>query len=409
VIRRSTLPSGLRVVTETVPGLHSVSVGAWVDAGSRDETDEEWGASHFLEHLLFKGTDDRSAREIADAVESVGGDMNAFTAQEQTAFYVRVPAGHLHTALEILGDVLWNPAFRRDELESERQVILEEIGMRDDTPDDLVHDLLGRALFPAHPVGREVIGSRDSIGAMKRETIAAYHARRYHPARMVFAAAGALDHDEVVDLVARHAPDGATPPPMRDLSDPGAADERATIDRSTEQAHVLVGLRSFRQMDPDRYALGVLNQVLGGGMSSRLFQEIREERGLAYNVYSYRVAFSDAGYLAIYAGTAPDRVGETLGVVHEQLDRIVAEGTITQDELEAAKGHLVGSLALSLETSSARMRRVAVAEMIEGDVPEIPELVSRIEAVDRDAVGRVVDRVLHGPRTLALVGPADSV
>jgi predicted Zn-dependent peptidase len=410
VIRRSQLDHGLRVVTESVPGLHSVTVGAWVGVGSRDEQADEWGASHFLEHLLFKGTEERSAREIAETVEAVGGDMNAFTTQEQTAFHVRVPAAHLELATEILGDVVWRPAFRAGEVESERSVILEEIGMRDDTPDDLVHDLLGRALFPEHPLGREVIGSRESITAMPRDRIAAYHARHYRPGNVVWAAAGAVDHESFVDLVARAAPAGpAAGAAGRGPAD-APADARAVIDRATEQVHLLVGMRALSQLDPDRYALAVLNQIVGGGMASRLFQEVREERGLAYSVYSYRAAFSDAGYFAVYAGTAPERARETLDVIHAQLDRLVADGSVPERELDAARSHLVGSMALALETSASRMRRIGSAEIVEGDVPEIDEIIRRVEAVDRDAVARVVDRVVRdAPRSLAVVGPSGAL
>jgi predicted Zn-dependent peptidase len=400
------LDSGLRVVTEALPELRSVTIGAWVGTGSRDETDAQSGASHFLEHLLFKGTPDRSAREIAEAVESVGGEMNAFTGQEETVFYVRVPDAHLDLAVEILSDVLWRPAFRPDEVDSERQVILEEIGMRDDTPDDLVHDLFAGALFPGHALGRSVLGTDSSIEAMPRDDIAAYHAAHYGPGNIVMAAAGNLTHDDLVARLAERvgALDGDRPHREPDgLSDSGRI---AVIERPTEQAHVVVGLRAIPHLDPDRYALTVLNQALGGGMSSRLFQEVREERGLAYSVYSYRAAFADTGMLAIYAGTSPERVHEALEVIDAQLDRLVTERGLPARELDAAKGHLKGAIAMSLETSSSRMRRLGRAELIEGEIPTLDEIVGRIDAVSSDDVARVVDRVIAGrPRTLATVGP----
>jgi predicted Zn-dependent peptidase len=409
-IRRATLDSGLRVVTESVPGLHSVTLGAWVGAGARDEDHDagQWGVSHFLEHLLFKGTADRSARDIAEAVESVGGEMNAFTTHEQTVFYLRLPAAYLALGVDILCDVVWHPAFRPDEVESERQVIIEEIGMRDDTPDDLVHDLLGRALFPEHPLGHEVIGTRESIGGMARGTISDFHAARYVPGNVVVAAAGALVHDDVVALLRDRVPgEGATPPPARDGAVPPALD-RLVWARDTEQAHLCLGVHALPALDPDRYALAVLNQALGGGMSSRLFQSVREERGLAYSVYSYRAGYRDTGVLAIYAGTAPERADETLDVVHGELDRLIADGTLPDHELAAARGHITGALAMSLETSSARMRRIGHAELVEGEVPTIDEIVARVEAVDRDDIARVVDRVLRdAPRALAVVGPEE--
>ena len=409
-VLRTRLDSGLRVVTEALPGLRSVTIGAWVGTGARDEDDGNAGASHFLEHLLFKGSEDRSAREIAEAVESVGGEMNAFTTHEQTVFYVRVPDTELDLALDVLGDVVWRPAFRPDEVESERQVILEEIGMRDDTPDDLVHDLFAGTIFPGHPLGREVLGSEATVTAMTRDAIAAYHGAHYRPSNVVIAAAGNLTHDDFLARITPHMPasgaDGARPERQRQALTPPM---RLTVEsRATEQAHVVVGLRALSQLDPDRYALTVLNQVLGGGMSSRLFQEIREQRGLAYSVYSYRGAFDETGVLAVYVGTSPERVKETLALVEAELARLVEESGIPQRDLDAAKGHLKGSLTTSLETSSSRMRRIGRSELVEGEIPSIDELIARIDAVTPDDVARVVKRVIDGaPRSLAVVGPFD--
>jgi predicted Zn-dependent peptidase len=387
--------------------LRSVALGVWVGTGSRDEQGPLLGASHFLEHLLFKGTDTRSARDIAQAVESVGGDMNAFTTQELTAFYVRVPDTHLELAIDILSDIVWSPALRPDEVESERQVILEEIRMRDDAPDDVVHELFASALFPEHPLGREVIGTEDTITAMSRDSIAGYHGGHYHPSNAVWAVAGNLEHEHVLDRVRARLPETATTRPPREN---GAVDDPrrlSVLRRPTEQAHVIVGMRGFRRDDPDRYALTVLNQVLGGGMSSRLFQEIREERGLAYSVYSYRASFTETGAFAVYAGTGPERVHETLDVIDAQLDRLVDDGGVTDNELVAAKGHLTGSTALSLESSSSRMHRLGSSELTLGEVLELDEIVARIDAVTTEDVERVIERVLTGRRTLAIVGPFD--
>ena len=412
MINRTRLDSGLRVVTDPLPELRSVTIGAWVGSGARDErvddTINEWGASHFLEHLLFKGTETRSARDIADAIESVGGEMNAFTTHEQTVFYVRVPDVHLELAFDVLADVLWSPAFRGDDVESERRVILEEIGMRDDTPDDLVHDLFGQAMFPEHPLGREVLGGIDSITAMPRDDIAAYHGAHYQPSNMVLAAAGNLTHERLLELVGERFPSGDRARPSRPRPDAGTTRAVSVVTRDTEQDHVVLGVRALPALDPDRYALAVMNQVLGGGMSSRLFQEVREQRGLAYSVFSYQASFEDSGFLALYAGTAPARVNETLDVLRGELDRLRRDA-LTDDELAAAKGHLTGSLAMSLETSAARMRRLGRAEMVEGEVPSLDELVARIEAVGHDEVGRVIERVLtDATPTLAVVGPHEA-
>ncbi len=320
MIGRTRLASGLRVVTEALPHLRSVAVGFWVGTGSRDEPAARAGVSHFLEHLLFKGTADRDAASIAEAVESGGGDMNAFTAQELTTFYLRVPDEGLARGVEILSDIVWRPALRPADVESERQVILEELHLRDDEPEDLVQDLFTDAVFPDHPIGREVIGSLETLTAMTRDEIAAFHEEHYHPSNVVVAAAGNLEHDRVVELVEaalgagnghrpRREPYSGEPPPR----------PVAVLERPTEQAHLVLGMRALPHQDPDRYALMVLNQALGGGMSSRLFQEVRERRGLAYSVYSYRAALEDAGVLAVSAGTAPDRVDELLDVLDVEL------------------------------------------------------------------------------------------
>jgi predicted Zn-dependent peptidase len=396
---------GAEVVTEAMPDLRSVAVGVWVGSGAADEADHELGASHFLEHLLFKGTATRTAADIAHAVESVGGDMNAFTTQEYTAFYVRVPDEHLGLALEILSDVVWHPAFRDDEVESERRVILEEIGMRDDTPDDVVHELANAALYPQHPLGRSVLGTRDSIAGMARDAIVGYHSAHYHPRNVVVAAAGNLTHEEVVAHVAAGLPDDGATRPER-IEHPMTPPVAATGERrDTEQAHLVLSLRSIARDDPDRWALSVVNQLLGGGMSSRLFQEIRERRGLAYSVYSYRAAYRSTGSFSVYAGTAPERVAETRAVIRDELARLVADG-VSEAELAAAKGHLKGSTALALETSSSRMHRLGRSLLTQGEVPSVDAMVAEVEAVDAADLRRVIDRVFAtDEQVLSVVGP----
>jgi predicted Zn-dependent peptidase len=411
-IRRTRLDSGLRVVTERLPGLRSVAAGFWVGTGSRDESEAMAGASHFLEHLLFKGSGTRRASEIAEAVESIGGDMNAFTGQEVTAFYVRVPDRHLALALDILSDIVWSPALRPDEVESERQVILEEIRMRDDTPDDLVHEAFAAALFPDHPLGREVAGNFESITAMTRDAIAQYHRAHYEPSNVVVAVAGNLEHDVVVEMLERALPASLTDrrPARVNGVDGTPSLPVVIVERPLEQAHLVLGTRSLGRGDPDRFALGVLDQVLGGGMSSRLFQEVRERRGLAYSVFSYRSAFEETGAFAVYCGTAPEHAEEVLTLVHGELDRLVGEGGVTERELDGAKGHLAGSMALSLESSASRMHRIGRAELTLGEVPTVDEVVARVEQVDAAAVARVIDRVLApGNRTLAAVGPVSGL
>jgi predicted Zn-dependent peptidase len=404
VIRTTRLGNGIHVVTEWMPGSHSVSIGYWVDAGSRDEDPAIAGASHFLEHLLFKGTATRSAREIAESVEAVGGDMNAFTTKEYTSFYTRLLDDDLELGLDILSDIMWAPAFRPEEIEAERQVILEEILMHEDEPSDLVHELFNDALFPEHPLGRPVLGDRSTITGMTREAIAGYFEALYRPEAIVVAAAGNVEHDQVVagverrfagrpgDRPARHRP--PLPPPRSIV----------VHNRPTEQAHLVVGTRALDRGDDDRFALSVLNQVLGGGMSSRLFQEIRENRGLVYSVYSYRAGYLESGALAIYAGTSPGRAEEVLELIGKELDRLV-DSDVSDRELVVAKGHVKGSLALSLEDSAGRMSRIGRSQLVHGTVMTFDELVARTEAVTVDDLRRVTERVVRGERVLAVVGP----
>ncbi|HEY2301158.1 MAG TPA: pitrilysin family protein [Acidimicrobiales bacterium] len=403
-IATTRLDCGITVVTQRKPHVRSVSAGFWVGTGSRDEEPAVSGASHFLEHLLFKGTAQRSAREIADAIDAVGGDMNAFTTKEYTAFYLRVLSDSLELGLDVLSDIMWAPAFRPAEIDAERQVILEEILMHNDEPADLVHEVFTEALYPGHPLGREVLGDEGTVSGLNRDGIAAFHGHHYRPGNIVLAAAGDLDHDQVAAGIGRRfagQPGGGSP----DRKAPDRTPERVSVvNRATEQAHVVVGMAAPDRSDDDRYALSILNHVLGGGMSSRLFQEIRELRGLAYSVYSFRSAYQDTGALAVYAGTGPGRVDEVLDLIDAEFDRLVADG-VTDRELAMAKSHLNGSLALSLEDSGARMSRLGHSQLLHQRVASIDELDSRLASVTSDDVDRVIERVLTGQKVLAVVGP----
>ena len=408
-VRLTRLPNGLRVVTEAMPELRSVAIGFWAGTGSRDEPDDLAGASHFLEHLLFKGTAERSAQEIAEAVEAVGGEMNAFTTKEYTAYYVRILDESTDLALDILSDVVWAPAFRPDEVDCERQVILDELRMHEDTPDELVHSVFSEALYPAQPVGREVLGDRDAIVAMSRDDIAGFHHHHYRSGNLVVAAAGNVDHDRIVEGIAARFTGGLgdrEPRPPAEIRPAGAV---RVVRRPTEQAHLVLGMPALPRADPDRWALSVLNHVVGGGMSSRLFQEVREKRGLAYSVYSYRSALEDSGTFAVYAGTAPERAPEVLSIIDAELDRLSADRCLAPAELERAKGHFKGQMALGLESSSARMERIGRSEVTSGEVQSVDDMVAAIDAVTPDDIARVIDRVLAaGPRVLAAVGPVDA-
>jgi predicted Zn-dependent peptidase len=404
-IRSTVLGSGIRVVTERMPEVRSVTLGCYVSVGGRDEPEALSGASHFLEHLLFKGSEDRAAREIAAEVDARGGEMNAFTAREHTAFYLRLPSAELAFGLELLGDVVGRPAFRPDEVESERQVILEELLLSEDEPDERSHTLCMEGLFPDHPLGREVLGTEETISVMDRDEIAAFHAEHYRPANLVVVAAGELDHEWVVAGVEASFPAerGDGRPPDRRAPETEPVD-RLVLSRPTEQAHLTFGWRAFDLHDPDRYALAVLNQVVGGGMSSRLFHEIREKRGLAYSVYSYSALYSDAGALMVYAGTTPARVAEVRSLVEGEVAALRADGP-TDDELRVASGYLEGSMLLGLEDSGSRMARLGSGIIARGEVTSLDEHVARIRAVGRDDVQRVIERVFGHDPTSVVVGP----
>ncbi|MCU1452981.1 MAG: putative M16-family peptidase [Acidimicrobiales bacterium] len=403
-IEQTTLPSGIRILTERMPEAHSVSLGCWVGIGGRDEAPEVEGASHFLEHLLFKGTAQRSARAIAEAVDAVGGEMNAFTAKEHTAYYCRLPASSVDLGLDVLTDVLTAPAFGPDEVEAERQVILEELHLSEDEAEDRVHTLAHEAVFPNHPLGREVLGTPESIGAMGRDEIAGFFGDHYRPDNLVLAAAGDVHHDQVVEAARRRfTADGSVARPPR--SAPGEpALPLALLRRPTEQAHLVLAWPAFSRHDPDRRALSVLNQVLGGGLSSRLFQEIRERRGLTYSVYSYPCLYHDAGLLLAYAGTGPERIGEVRRLMMAEVEALAADG-ITEHELGVAAGYLEGSLLLGLEDSGSRMARLAGHMVERGRVIPVDEQVAELRAVTVADVARVTARVLSAPPTVCAVGP----
>jgi predicted Zn-dependent peptidase len=402
-IRETRLANGIRVITERMPEARSVTLGVWVSVGGRDEPDELAGASHFLEHLLFKGTSTRTARQIAEAVDAVGGEMNAFTSREHTAYYTRLPAHQVGLGVDILGDVLTDPAFRSHEFEAERQVILEEILMNLDMPEDHVHTLLAEAMFPGHPLGREVLGTRESVEQVERDQIADFFRGWYRPRNLVIVAAGNLSHEQLVDAFdgSLGRLDGGDRPVRQRPADGPAP--RVVLADPTEQVHVAIGWRGVDHHDDDRYALMVANQVLGGGMSSRLFQEVREERGLAYSVYSWASTYDDSGSAGIYAGTAPARAGELLEVIDDEVAKLVASG-VTEGELGVAKGFIEGSLVLGLEDSASRMARLGRSLMARDEIVTVDDQLARIRAVTADDVGAIAARVYGGERSLAVIG-----
>ena len=404
---RTTLDSGATVVTETMTEVRSASVGFWFDVGARDEPDNLAGTSHFLEHLLFKGTGKRSAKDIADEFDAVGGDINAFTGKEYTCYYSRVISDDLPMALDVLSDMILNSKIDPKEFDSERNVILEEIAMHEDAPDELVHDLFYRKMFEGHPLGRPVLGFNETIGKVSRDEVADYWRDRYAPVNLVVAAAGNLDHDYLVqrvDELFAHQ-DGAR------TSRTGPAPEaRIAVNvhkRPTEQAHIVLGTEGLARGHEDRHALGLLDTILGGGMSSRLFQEVREKRGLAYSVYSYRALFADTGTFAIYAGTTPQNAETVIDIAMSEVDSIVKNG-VTQAEFDRAKGHVRGSLVLASEDPGSRMNRLGKQQLTTGEILSIDELIERFDRIQMDDVARVADMVLGSGRfQVTVVGPFD--
>ncbi|WP_395725725.1 M16 family metallopeptidase [Nakamurella sp.] len=410
-VTASLLPGGLRVVTESVPGARSATIGVWVGVGSVDETPRLAGASHFLEHLLFKGTRTRTGYEIADAVDAVGGELNAFTSHEYTCYYARILAEQAHLAVDLVCDVVLDAVIAADDVDTERQVILEEIAMRDDDPEDTLADAFAAVVFAGHPVAAPVIGSAETITAMSRTQIAGYYRRRYAPPKMVVAIAGGVDHGDALRWVrsafrARLAVDPAAVPAAYRLGRgrPRPAGRPLVVTRDTEQAHLTLGMPAGDRNAPDRYVLAVLSAALGGGMSSRLFRSIREERGLAYSCYSATAAYADVGALSIYAGCAPDHVGEVAKLIGQELVD-VAERGLRPDELKRVQGQLCGSLALALEDSESRMSRIGKSMLVRSEFRTVEDEFAAIRAVTADEVAGLARKLLRNKLSAAVVGP----
>jgi predicted Zn-dependent peptidase len=402
----TTLTNGLTIATDHVPGARSVAIGVWVAVGSRDEPQELSGVSHFLEHLLFKGTVTRTATDISRAVDRVGGDINAYTSKEYTAYYCRMPRRHAAAGLELLGDVLTCPLLADVDVESERQVILEELAMDDDSPDDVALRTLARQLFGDHGLGRDTAGERATVKSISAADVRAFFGEHYRTGATTVSVAGDVDHAEVAGAVEAAFAEMPQGDGRIARAAPGPAKADVEIDDDSEQVHLAIGGRSVRRDDPDREALDVVNHVFGGGLSSRLFDEIRERRGLAYSVYSATSAYADAGAWSVYAGAMPEHAGEVQRLVGSELARLV-EGGITDDELAIAIGYLTGAYEMGLEDTGARMSRLGGMLATLGRVIPVDEQLARWEAVTHADVRRVVDRVYGAARPVVVsVGPA---
>jgi len=416
VVRRSVLPGGVRVLTEAMPGQRSATIGFWVGVGSRDEAEGQHGSTHFLEHLLFKGTKRRTALEIASAFDEVGGESNAATAKENTCYYARVLDTDLPMAIDVIADMITSAVLDNSELEQERDVILEELAMDNDDPSDVCHEKFVEAVLADHPLGRPIGGTPEAIMAVPRTAVWDHYQRYYRPDELVVTAAGGLEHDDVCRLVLQ-ALEGAGW-----VLEPGAAPvQRRSVERTeitsvagihvhrrpVEQANIVMGCQSLVATDERRFVMSVLNAVLGGGMSSRLFQEVREKRGLVYATYSFAGSYADAGYFGMYAGCSPAKTKQVIELLGAELDKLASDG-ITDEELRKAVGQLSGGIVLALEDSGSRMSRLGRAELVSGEFLDADETLARIRAVTPEEVQALAAELAAAPRTVTVVGPFDS-
>ena len=410
-VKRSVHSSGLRIVTEEVPSVRSAAVGIWVNVGSRDEAPATAGASHFLEHLLFKGTTSRTALEISSSIESVGGEMNAFTSKEYTCFYARVIDTDLPMAIEVVSDLITSSIVTALDVDAERKVVLEEIAMRDDDPSDLVHDLFSNTYYGDTPIGRPILGTIDSINGMSRNTVFNYYKKKYLPQDLVVAVAGNIKHKKVVAMVEQALSrdnflDVLAAPVIRPNIPVKNTKQQSVglLYKKSEQAHMFYGMEGVARADERRFAMGVLSAALGGGMSSRLFQEIREKRGLAYSVYAYAQQFAGSGVLGFYAGCNPTKAIEVVEIIRSVLSD-VADNGMTHEEIERAKGAVRGSLVLSQEDTGSRMSRIGKNEIVYGQVMDFDDILKAISRVSAEDIREIASEFLVKTPTLALVGP----
>jgi predicted Zn-dependent peptidase len=405
LVQKTTLSNGIRIVTEQIPFVHSVSMGIWVNVGSRDESEPERGITHFIEHMLFKGTERRSALDIAKELDAVGGFANAFTSKENVCFHAKVLDTHLPLVVDVLTDIFLHSTFAPDEMDRERQVILQEISMIEDSPEDLVHILFQEEFWKNHPLANPIYGTPETVQALDRGMAMDYMVRQFRPGKIVVAAAGNLEHDAFVELLApalNNLNHSGSPAPRHS---PVLHPHRQVVTKDLEQVHLCLGFPGCSHSDPGRFSCHVLNVVLGNSMSSRLFQEVREKRGLAYSVYSFVNSHEDTGLMGVYAAVAPSQVEETLRVIQDQMARIAAE-SITEAELSAAKEYLKGSMYLNAESTDSRMNRLAKNEIVFGRHISFREVEKQIDGVTTEDVRRWFEGA-YRPEVIAvtLLGP----
>ena len=404
-MHNTTLPNGIQVITEEMPDVHSVSVGVWVQAGSRDERSEENGISHFIEHLLFKGTQRRSAQQIAKEIDGVGGILNAFTSKEFSSFYAKVLAEHLPVALDLLFDLFLNSTFSSEELEKERQVIVQEIRMVEDTPDEFIHDLFSQFFWPRHPLGFPILGRLETISRINRKTVIEYFSQHHRDLHPILVAAGNLRHEDLLNPVQEALGNLKTRAKKRQGRPPHPHRHLRVQNKKLEQVHLLLGTQGLAATHPQRYAFSILNTVLGGGMSSRLFQEVREKRGLAYSVYSFLSSFIDSGMLGVYVGTSANAFPRVLRIILREMKKLAGD-SLKSKELRSAKEQLKGTLLLSLESTDSRMGRLAKNEIYYHRFVSTNEIIEDIEKVSAEEVSSLAQQIFQPDSvSLTVLGP----
>ena len=405
-VQLTTLKSGINVLTDTMPHLETASLGVWVAAGSRDERLDEHGISHLLEHMAFKGTAKRSAQAIAEEIEAVGGVLNAYTSRDHTAYYAKLLKQDAELGIDILADILLNSSLDAGELAREQAVVVQEIAQAIDTPDDIIFDHLQATAFPLQAMGRPVLGTAELVRSFTRQTVAGYMSKHYGAGTMILAAAGNLDHETLVDQARRHfAGIRAAQPATEERTRYQGGDYRE--ERDLEQVHLVLGFDGVAYEDPDFYATSVLSGLLGGGMSSRLFQEVRERRGLAYSVYSFTSSFSDGGLFAIYAGTGADESAEVMPVICEEVRKVTQ--TVSADEVKRARAQIKAGILMGMESTNGRCEQLARQLMVHGRIQSVEEVVAKIDAVDQQAVLRVANRLFRSTPSVAAIGPLAKV
>ena len=401
---KTVLDNGITVITEPMDTVRSVALGIWCSVGSRDESPADAGMSHFIEHMMFKGTPTRTAAQISESFDRLGAELNAFTSKEYTCYYARLIDQHLPEAVEILSDMVVNASLAQDACLSEREVVLEEISRYEDQPDDQVHELFASTLMPSHPLGLPVIGRKETVSGFDHDAAAAFHRRHYTTGNIVVAASGALEHQAIVDMVRERLTVPEGPRNERVHATPVTEPRLSVLTKDTEQAHILWGVTGLPARHEDRFVLTVLDGVLGGGMASRLFQEIREKRGLAYAVYSFHSHYQDTGEFAVYAGTRPDNAVQVIELIKTEVDKLTTDGA-TADELDRVRESIKGQMILGLESTRSRMTRIGKTEVTGGELLSLDEIIERLDAVTLDDVHRLAGQVFNGNHALAIIAP----